>query len=152
MTTDLPPAGWYPDPHGKPGQTYWDGQVWRDHLAAPALSPDPAATGDPSLPVRSAQPGQYYHAGYSSAQPSPTYTYKNPVLYAFGGVFFPPLVLFLMGGDRTTCAWMAGLWVVFWLTIWIFFIGALVLPALYFWSIYACYQEAIKQNAAHGMA
>jgi hypothetical protein len=22
------PAGWYPDPTGKPGQSYWDGSAW----------------------------------------------------------------------------------------------------------------------------
>ena len=146
MTTDSPQAGWYPDPQGKPGQTYWDGESWRDHLAAPAQPSDLA------VPVQSAQSGPYSHAVHGGAQPAAAYAYKNPILYAFGGVFFPPLVLFLMGGDRTTCAWMAGLWVVFWLTVWLFFIGAIVLPVLYFWSIYACYQEAIKQNAAHGLA
>jgi hypothetical protein len=30
MTTQLPPAGWYPDPTGKPGQMYWDGQGWHE--------------------------------------------------------------------------------------------------------------------------
>lgn len=30
MTTQQPPAGWYPDPHGNPGQRYWDGQHWLD--------------------------------------------------------------------------------------------------------------------------
>jgi len=152
MTTELPPAGWYPDPDGKPGQTYWDGEGWRDHLATPAQPSDPDATRSPSLPVQSAQPGPYSHAVHGGAQPSQTYTYKNPVLYAFGGVFFPPMVLFLMGGNRTTCAWMVGLWVLFWLTVWIFFLGAVFLLAIYPWSIYACYQEAVKQNAANGMA
>lgn len=32
----LPPAGWYPDPTGKPGQAYWDGRAW--HNAAPATT------------------------------------------------------------------------------------------------------------------
>jgi hypothetical protein len=39
MTTELPPAGWYPDPNGKPGQVYWDGQAW--HIPSPA---NPATT------------------------------------------------------------------------------------------------------------
>jgi len=25
---DLPPAGWYPDPGGQPGQRWWDGKGW----------------------------------------------------------------------------------------------------------------------------
>ncbi|MDA0251727.1 MAG: DUF2510 domain-containing protein [Actinomycetota bacterium] len=35
MTTPAtPPAGWYPDPTGKPGNLYWDGAQW--HSAIPA--------------------------------------------------------------------------------------------------------------------
>jgi TM2 domain-containing membrane protein YozV len=37
---DEPQAGWYPDPQGGPGQTYWDGQQWRaDIPAAQSLAP-----------------------------------------------------------------------------------------------------------------
>jgi len=28
MGAPNPPAGWYPDPSGAPGQRYWDGQQW----------------------------------------------------------------------------------------------------------------------------
>jgi hypothetical protein len=41
MTTGQPSAGWYPDPTGKPGQTYWDGQQW--HTGIPAPTPAAAA-------------------------------------------------------------------------------------------------------------
>ena len=34
MTTQLPPPGWYPDPSGKPGLTYWDGQQWHTNVPA----------------------------------------------------------------------------------------------------------------------
>jgi hypothetical protein len=34
----LPPAGWYPDPHGAGDQRYWDGAQWTAHTAAPAAS------------------------------------------------------------------------------------------------------------------
>jgi hypothetical protein len=27
---DLPPAGWYPDPSGRPGERWWDGVGWSD--------------------------------------------------------------------------------------------------------------------------
>jgi TM2 domain-containing membrane protein YozV len=37
MTTELTPAGWYPDPNGNPGQKYWDGQTWHD--ASPGANP-----------------------------------------------------------------------------------------------------------------
>jgi hypothetical protein len=29
-TPSLPPAGWYPDPSGGPGQRYWDGTAWTE--------------------------------------------------------------------------------------------------------------------------
>lgn len=31
--TDLPPANWYPDPHGIHRVRYWDGRTWTDHVA-----------------------------------------------------------------------------------------------------------------------
>jgi len=46
-TTKPPPAsangrverveGWYPDPKTRPGQRYWDGKEWTEHLAPPGL-------------------------------------------------------------------------------------------------------------------
>jgi hypothetical protein len=42
MTT--PSAGWYPDPTGGPGQTYWDGQQWHTGIVAPT---PPAAAPTP---------------------------------------------------------------------------------------------------------
>jgi hypothetical protein len=138
MTTEIPQAGWYPDPTGAPGRMYWDGQEWHqdettaaEAALAPSVTPQVAVQGQP-------QPGNY--------------AYKNPLLYAFGGLFVPPLVLFLMGGSRTTCLWMIGVWVLFWLTVWVFFLGFILLPPLYIWSVVACYQEAGRQNRAHGFA
>ena len=31
-TRDLPPAAWYPDPVGGPGERWWDGRGWSDHV------------------------------------------------------------------------------------------------------------------------
>jgi hypothetical protein len=47
---------------------------------------------------------------------------------------------------------MMGLWVLFWLTVWFLGIGAIFTIVLYIWSVVACYQEAVKQNQAHGFA
>jgi hypothetical protein len=47
MTTPPPPqpsAGWYPDPTGKPGQMYWDGEAWH------RLTPDIPATPKADIP------------------------------------------------------------------------------------------------------
>jgi TM2 domain-containing membrane protein YozV len=49
MTTEQPPAGWYPDPSGKPGQMYWNGQGWNAGMPAPT-----------PLAVPAAQPGTPY--------------------------------------------------------------------------------------------
>ena len=48
MTTSpppQPPAGWYPDPTGKPGQMYWDGEAWH------RLTPDIPATPKAEIPA-----------------------------------------------------------------------------------------------------
>lgn len=37
-----PPAGWYPDPSGGPGQKYWNGEAWSD-VPAPESPAAPAA-------------------------------------------------------------------------------------------------------------
>lgn len=38
-TAPLPPAGWYPDPHGFAEQRWWDGQAWTDHIhPAPVIA------------------------------------------------------------------------------------------------------------------
>lgn len=39
-----PPAGWYPDPEGKPMSRYWDGTTWTDQLA-PLNAPAPGQIG-----------------------------------------------------------------------------------------------------------
>ncbi|MGB7167294.1 MAG: DUF2510 domain-containing protein [Mycobacterium sp.] len=55
MTTPPPPqpsAGWYPDPTGKPGQMYWDGEAWH------RLTPDIPGTPKADIPAtpKPAQP------------------------------------------------------------------------------------------------
>jgi serine/threonine kinase PknH len=39
MTTPSEP-NWFPDPSGKPGQVYWDGQQWHTDVPATGYSPD----------------------------------------------------------------------------------------------------------------
>jgi hypothetical protein len=44
-----PPAGWYPDPAGRPVARWWDGGAWTDHLApldgSPPAAPTPPSAG-----------------------------------------------------------------------------------------------------------
>jgi membrane protease YdiL (CAAX protease family) len=44
-----PPAGWYPDPFGRPVQRYFDGRGWTD-IAAPSATTAP--TPHPTLPIQ----------------------------------------------------------------------------------------------------
>jgi hypothetical protein len=55
MAAPPPPPGWYPDPTGKPGQMYWDGQAWQSAIPAttrPAYAP-PQRASDTPPPTRS---------------------------------------------------------------------------------------------------
>jgi hypothetical protein len=54
--TSLPPAGWYPNPSGAPGQRYFDGRDWTaHHRSAPPTSmpvvPQPLYPPVPTHPV-----------------------------------------------------------------------------------------------------
>ncbi len=68
MTAELPPAGWYPNPTGQPGQMYWDGQQWQTTLP-------------PSEPVTTAVTATQQPETHLSAQPAGL---SNPV--ALGAV------------------------------------------------------------------
>ncbi|MFC8681923.1 DUF2510 domain-containing protein [Microbacterium ureisolvens] len=51
-TSPLPPAGWYPDPHGVAEQRWWDGQSWTEHVhpaPQPTMPAEPTATVAPLL-------------------------------------------------------------------------------------------------------
>jgi len=58
MTTQPPAPDWYPDPSGKPGQMYWDGQQWHTDI------PDapPPAEELPSQPAPTTPPPQRQRA------------------------------------------------------------------------------------------
>jgi len=53
--SQLPPAGWYPDPHDSAAQRYWDGAVWTQHVAGPqpAVVATSAAAPGQGAPVSS---------------------------------------------------------------------------------------------------
>jgi hypothetical protein len=39
MSTELPPAAWYPDPSEGGFLRYWDGSAWTEHRSAPSATP-----------------------------------------------------------------------------------------------------------------
>jgi Family of unknown function (DUF6159)/Protein of unknown function (DUF2510) len=45
MSTELPPAAWYPDPSGSGYLRFWDGSVWTEHWAPTTATPGLAARG-----------------------------------------------------------------------------------------------------------
>jgi Protein of unknown function (DUF2510) len=62
MTTQLPPAGWYPDPAGGGRLRYFNGSTWTDHYSQPprqmaagrfgapaGVAPQPAMPGEPRI-------------------------------------------------------------------------------------------------------
>jgi hypothetical protein len=120
-----------------PGRQWADGEGVAEQ--APSVAPSESAV-------------RHRDATAFQQPPAKTYVYKNPILYGFGGVFFPPLVLSLMGGDRKTCIIMLCIWPISFLLLFLLFIGVIPLVGLYFWSIVACYREAVKQNEAHGLS
>ena len=60
---DLPPSGWYPDPHGVPGLLrWWDGSTWTEHThqdggtSAPGGAEAAATTVQPGVQHTTVQP------------------------------------------------------------------------------------------------
>lgn len=114
-------------------------------LPAVAVEEDPAAPFAGAFPVSADTP--YVPVGQNQSAHK-LYAHKNEVLYAFGGLFFPGLVLLLMGqkklGIIMLCCWLASI------ALSIVLIGIPLLVGTYIWSVIACFREARRQNEAHG--
>jgi len=54
MSSPPPPPGWYPDPSGTPGNRWWDGQRWTEHVQQAQPAPVQVQQAPPQP-----QPGQY---------------------------------------------------------------------------------------------
>jgi hypothetical protein len=145
----------YPAPEEGSGEVYGEAGADRSQArhAAPPVGPagpavafgeDLAAPSAVVIPVSADTP--YVPAAQN--QPHKLYAHKNEVLYAFGGLFFPGLVLLLMGqkkqGIIMLCCWLACI------ALSIVLIGIPLLVGVYIWSVIACFREARRQNEAHG--
>jgi hypothetical protein len=104
--------------------------------AAFSYAPTPAITDAPYVPIASDQ------------SPPKLYAHKNEILYAFGGCFFPGLVLILMGRTKQGIIILCCCLVSVLLTV--VLIGAPLLVGVFIWSMIACFREAKRQNEAHG--
>lgn len=66
QTPQTPPAGWYPDPSGTPGERFWDGQAW----SQATRDPQPSSSFEQAPQSgHAAQPGSYAQA--PGGQPHP---------------------------------------------------------------------------------
>lgn len=112
MTTRPPPAGWYPDPSGKPGQTYWDGLRW--HEGMPATSPSPAARtpGDNIRPyVDKARPHwDKVRRFWSGLSPQRQVMIAIAALIVVVGAVAVPITAlgFFLGGEEHSPSYQAG--------------------------------------------
>jgi hypothetical protein len=146
----------YPAPDKDSGEVYIEGGADRSGTqhAAPLADPvlpgaavgeDPAAPSTAVIPVSADTP---YVPVAQNQSPHKLYAHKNEVLYAFGGLFFPGLVLLLMGqkklGIIMLCCWLGCI------ALSIVLIGIPLLVGTYIWSVIACFREARRQNEAHG--
>jgi hypothetical protein len=146
----------YPAPDEDSGKVYGNAGPGRPEAWPSASLPDPvpsAVTADQgraalsavATPVSANAP---YVPVTRDQSPPKLYAHKNEILYAFGGLFFPGLVLLLMGnkklGTIMLCCWLASI------ALSIVLIGIPLLVGIYIWSVVACFREARRQNEAHG--
>ena len=69
--SQLPPPGWYADPHGAPIYRWWDGQAWTEYTSGPGPAvPAAQAYGTPSTPA--------YATPSTSAYTAPAYGTPTP--------------------------------------------------------------------------
>jgi hypothetical protein len=146
----------YPAPDKDSGEVYGEAGADRSeawHAAPPEDPRLPAVAVDEDLAASSAvvTPASAHTPYVPVAQnqsPRKLYAHKNEVLYAFGGLFFPGVVLLLMGrkkqGIIMLCCWLASI------ALSIVLIGIPLLVGVYIWSVIACFREARRQNEAHG--
>lgn len=146
----------YPAPDKDSGEVYGEAGADRSEAqhAAPLADPVlPAVAVEedfaaPSTVVISVSADTPYVPAGQNQSPHKLYAHKNEVLYALGGLFFPGVVLLLMGrkklGIIMLCCWLASI------ALSIVLIGIPLLVGVYIWSVIACFREARRQNEAHG--
>ena len=69
--TDLPAAGWYPDPSGAPGLRWWNGLTWSDAVHPPQPEARLAASVPPTAPTSSSAWSTIAPPGDAEPVPAP---------------------------------------------------------------------------------
>lgn len=101
---ELPPAGWYPDPHDATGQRYWNGAQWTEHSAGPATATAPAAVAA----TAAFTPASVDAAMAGGAIPVPAkrglpkLKWWQWVLIAFGALVLVSMIAGAIGGGRAS--------------------------------------------------
>ena len=166
-------AGWYGQPDGS--ERFWTGSQWSDHVRPRPMDPLPppapraqAGVSHSGYPASPAQhggvsgalvPGQPVPAG-PLANPHLAYTQqgyvavtqvapKSPGLALLGSFFFPGLGQLINGqvgkGIAMFVAYLISLVLLF------VFIGFVLVPAIWIWSMVDAYSGAKQWNASHGI-
>jgi TM2 domain-containing membrane protein YozV len=170
MTEVTTPAGWYGQPDGT--ERFWTGSQWSDQVRPRPLAsltpPPPPPTAEPGWstypPPRVPQPGAlvpvqpapigalvnpqlaYTQQGYVAVtQVAP----KSPGLALLGSFFFPGLGQLINGqagkGIAMFLAYLFSIALIF------VFIGVVLVPAIWIWSMVDAYSGAKEWNARHGI-
>lgn len=167
MTNPAAPPGWYPDPSGNGGQSYWDGRAWQS--AAPstanwgatpgqveyghhAQAPAAASYGAPAsygVPQGYGQPVPYQQPRYPPQPYVAMVSPKSPGIALLLSFFWPGAGhLYIEGPTTRAILLMVGTFVSICLLI--VFIGFLTLLGLVIWTMIESYGLAKQWNVARG--
>ena len=167
MTKAMSPAGWYGQPDGT--ERFWTGSQWSDQvrprpLTSLAPAPSPAPGWSAFATDHTPQPGAVVPAQRAPigalASPQLAYTQqgyvavtqvapKSPGLALLASFFFPGLGQLVNGqvgkGIAMFVAYLVSLALLF------VFVGFLLVPAIWIWSMVDAYSGAKQWNARHGI-
>ncbi|WP_216842550.1 hypothetical protein [Arthrobacter sp. NEB 688] len=151
------PAGWYPQPDGS--QRWWTGSTWGE-VSAPGAGPvvhgeivplgsAPQAPAVPSTyPVPTGRPAPLVAGPYGYA-PAMRVAPKSAGLALLASFFLPGLGQFVNGQAAKGFAFLLTSFVGFLLLF--VFVGFVVLPVVWIWSMVDAYSSAQAWNARHGI-
>jgi TM2 domain-containing membrane protein YozV len=140
--SQLPPAGWFPDPERAGQLRYWDGTAWSEHRQ-PAAHP---GTGMPG----SGEPGTVVPYYSSTQHGYPTQVApKNPALALLVSFFLPGVGSMINGDVGKGIGILVGYVISFFLII--VLIGIVGVIGFWIWGMVDAYQGARQWNARHGI-
>lgn len=151
------PAGWYPQPDGT--QRWWTGSAWADpttpgsgavvHGEVVRAQPIPPPAQVPtSYSLPPGQPAPLVAGTYGYA-PATRVAPKSAGVAVIASSFLPGLGQFINGQAGKGVAFLLSYFVGFLLLF--VFVGILVIPVVWIWSMVDAYSSAQAWNARHGI-